>query len=898
MFCDSKSPFIVRDLIPFLAEKLFASAEHDTHHIITYVNALGNLGHDAAALHLLKVIEGQLTRNAYVRSVAVYQLMRAAAAKPANYRPILLDIIDNVAESAEVRMAAITVLPYTRPTSEIWNKLAIRTWFDPSLQVVSYVYTTLKNIAELPNHSHPYTYIGEKAREALKLAKPQSNLGWETSRNNVIFQFLDNLKASVEPQLQYINTPETIIPKNWFWKQTVKTETHRMEYVESSVYVQGAEYFLNKAYEAYNSMMTGEDKSQYDANKNYIRNILRVENRVAIPPAAHMSVKVLGLQRFFSIDATMIEQIIETVTRDAMEALNKDHSLTKEFVKIIDLVGHRAVIPTETGLPLHLHHATPLVVSGKASLNVDLKSMTEGRVGLTMKPVVNYKQSVTAQFLGSGVDPALHVPLPLNAEIAMQNGQYTVTIRTPEDRESQRTRPLVALRVRPYTTIYDMASSTPPANAANTKVIRMASPLKRKEVNIGRHLGLSLMLDVETQQPFADFAEIVHTLKNNNILTLLSLPLPLKTVRETTMKIVYNPAESVTKAASFAIAYGAGSKVPDREDTPPSSPSIWSSTIVPVPSAVKAKSTKVADEWLARQKSSPLMAQRESQCLKKHLLLCEESRAVNQQLTVISGQIKEQCRNEFKWPCKRIVEKELLADKEEARESCEMREVAEIEKVECRRQQLSQSRPSQEVESYCSIIAVRTEQRHRAGAATRRSASWMIEALKDRDVKAASQAYTINVQAALHGANHVVDQKIETQLSIGQKTPVTSVMEGLVKMNIAFKLPNQPKPFAVDVETDYLVRRPANAWDLKDMMVEDMTSRVYTKVEMGLMDGEKEVIAVDMIAKRTEELKQIVSLTEEFKQCEQMITKGEKLSLACKKARSLAAILDLLEMNA
>merc|ERR1719204_503552 len=356
--------------------------------------------------------------------------------------------------------------------------------------------------------------------------------------------------------------------------------------------------------------------------------------------------------------------------------------------------------------------------------------------------------------------------------------------------------------------------------------------------------------------------------------------------------IVYNPAESVTKAASFAIAYGAGSKVPDREDTPPSSPSIWSSTIVPVPSAVKAKCTKVADEWLARQRSSPLMAQRESQCLKKHLLLCEESRAINQQLTVISDQIKEQCRNEFKRPCKRIVEKELLADKEEARESCEMREVAEIEKVECRRQQLSQSRPSQEVESYCSIIAVRTEQRHRAGAATRRSASWMIEALK-----AASQAYTINVQAALHGANHVVDQKIETQLTIGQKTPVTSIMEGLVKMNIAFKLPNQPKPFAVDVESNYLVRRPANAWDLKDMMVEDLTSKVNTKVEMGLMDGEKEVIAVDMIAKRTEELKQIVSLTEDFKQCEQMITKGEKLSLVCKKARSLAAILDLLEMN-
>merc|ERR1712013_279176 len=53
--------------------------------------------------------------------------------------------------------------------------------------------------------------------------------------------------------------------------------------------------------------------------------------------------------------------------------------------------------------------------------------------------------------------------------------------------------------------------------------------------------------------------------------------------------------------------------------------------------AVKAKCTKVADEWLARQRSSPLMAQRESQCLKKQILLCEQSKAILQQLTVISA---------------------------------------------------------------------------------------------------------------------------------------------------------------------------------------------------------------------------------------------------------------------
>ena len=517
-----------------------------------------------------------------------------------------------------------------------------------------------------------------------------------------------------------------------------------METIETSVYTQGAEYFINKMYEAYNSMMTGTEKAQYVANKNFMKNILRVENRVALPPAAHITVKMMGLQRLFSIDATMIEEIIETVTRDTMEALNKDHSLTKDFVKIIDVMGHKAIIPTETGLPLHLHHATPLVISGKAALDIDLRDMTKGRVGFTMKPVVNYKQSVmahlfcpfTGKLLGAGVDTALHVTLPLTSEIAMHDGHYIVTLKTPEDRESQRVRPLLALRVKPYTTIYDMASAIPIANAANTKVIRTATPLKRKEFNIGRHLGLSLMLDVETQQPFADFAEFLHGLKQHNFLTLLALPLPLKTVREHTMRIVYNPSESVTKAASFAVGYGFGEKVQNG-----AAPRVWASTSVPVPAAVKSKCTKVAEEWLLRQRSTHVMAERENSCLKKHMLICEEKMATLQQLTSITAAIKEQCTVEAANKCKTIVEEQLLADKVERMEACEMREVAEIEKVECRRVQLRQSRPSHEVESFCSMSAVRMEQRHRAGEASRRSANWMFEILKD-----ASRALTINVQ--------------------------------------------------------------------------------------------------------------------------------------------------------
>ena len=59
----------------------------------------------------------------------------------------ILSLINNYAESDEVRMAAITALPYTRPDSAVFNKLALRTCWDPSNQVVSYIHTMLRSKA-------------------------------------------------------------------------------------------------------------------------------------------------------------------------------------------------------------------------------------------------------------------------------------------------------------------------------------------------------------------------------------------------------------------------------------------------------------------------------------------------------------------------------------------------------------------------------------------------------------------------------------------------------------------------------------------------------------------------------------------------------------------------------
>ena len=59
--------------------------------------------YNGAALHLMKVILGQ----------SVSQIKKAASANPSLYRPVILHLIQKPAESNKVRIAALTVLPYS-----------------------------------------------------------------------------------------------------------------------------------------------------------------------------------------------------------------------------------------------------------------------------------------------------------------------------------------------------------------------------------------------------------------------------------------------------------------------------------------------------------------------------------------------------------------------------------------------------------------------------------------------------------------------------------------------------------------------------------------------------------------------------------------------------------------
>merc|ERR550519_192681 len=232
-------------------------------------------------------------------------------------------------------------------------------------------------------------------------------------------------------------------------------------------------------------------------------------------------------------------------------------------MKVVDLSYHQAILPTVSGLPLYLHHRTPLMVSAHTSL-------TTGRAGtleMKTKPRLSYQQRTrvgtlcpfTKQYLGAGVQTSHNLTLPIRTELEIQNGQISITLKTPEDAQSQRDKSVVQFKVNPYTFnegIFDSHQE----QKKQYKTIHTKSPKYQRQYVVGRPLGVDLKLKVESEHQFSDLASIISGLTQHQPLTALSLPLPLQSCKYHQVSLHYSPSRSQTKEASVIFSLGYGSK--------------------------------------------------------------------------------------------------------------------------------------------------------------------------------------------------------------------------------------------------------------------------------------------------------------------------------------------------
>jgi len=772
-----------------------------------------------------------------------------------------------VAESDEVRMAAITVLPYTRPSSIYLNKLAIRTWWEPSHQVRAYITSILRTLAdpEVARLSKIYNDVFEPAKEALRMAKP-TDTGIQNSHEIIISQFLDTLQAGVNMKMQYVISEESQWPRNVYMKTSIRSKSHIVNALEAGVHMEGAPFLINKLYEIYSTFLPEAEQERMNKNKADMKTIINIESRRMRRPEAHITIKSMGFQRIFSIDSRMVEELIEKVAIGSIDALRTHKRHSYDFLKIADLNGHNAIIPTESGLPVYMSHQTPLVVSGKANTEIVLQNLKNIKAGITIKPVINYKQIVeagiycpfTKRFLGTGVDSAIHFALPLATEVAFKDGQFSINIKTPEDQESQKEKPVVEIRVKPYTSNYDITSSSlvPLSKSVDSKVIRSNRPLKVKDVNIGEALGLALNLKVETEQPFIDVAEIIHQLSLHKPLTLLTLPFPLHTVRDHSIKVMYNPQTSITKEASFSILSGRALR--------------QSSSDIPLITTYSDEKMNQTIVDVCKQQIIDWKTQQDESIkkeLEEHLERC------------ILIKPRAECETEME-----------LRHQEEADErevKCIIEENSKLEMAKCVEERGIQSRPSSEIHSYCTKKIVLYKQKH---SAINDIKKWTNIGLSE--IQGSSRAITVHMQANLHGPNHAVVKGVAAFGMVGKDNENT-----MVKVLAGVKTHNIREPYIFGITGIRNSKMPTNIWDKEAMLTEDLTSTIRIQAVGGTRFVKLFDFELDIITERSEEMKAHAKNSESWKLCEVDSSKELRLSSQCRKARILASSLDVIKME-
>merc|ERR1712033_4892 len=144
------------------------------------------------------------------RTIAVNALKRVVKMNPTEIRPILMSIIVNPIESAEVRIAAVSVLPFSQPITAEIQKLAIRSWMEPSEQVSAFIVSTIRSLAytEVPELKN----VGLKARSILPLIKNEQ-YGIQHSHNMNYSSFVEYMKLLINDQYQIVNSKESLMPQ-------------------------------------------------------------------------------------------------------------------------------------------------------------------------------------------------------------------------------------------------------------------------------------------------------------------------------------------------------------------------------------------------------------------------------------------------------------------------------------------------------------------------------------------------------------------------------------------------------------------------------------------------------------------------------------------------------------
>merc|ERR1719295_1968720 len=489
-----------------------------------------------------------LTKVQARRVIAVNALKRIAKLNPTEIRPILMSVIVNPVESAEVRIAAVSILPFALPTTSEIQKLAIRSWMEPSKQVSAFIASTIRSLAhtQVPE----LKIVGLKARSVLPLIKVEQ-YGLQYSHNINYSSFVEYLKVLVGSQFQLVNSKESLIPHKMALKKVyyAPSNMYKVKTIEFSAYTYGMDYLLEK----YLHFFTAEEQAATPIKEQLIKiaEELKLKTRELATPFGFVHGNLVGMEASLFLDSEIVLDTLEKLTTK----FEAGHDIEFNHVETHHIFDASYMFVTETGFPILATSTMPITYSVKGSIKV---SPMEGKMVPQalgkLIPVLNGKLQThygiispfTKEFVGTGVEMSVHASLPLEIEGKMTQGQVELSIRSPVEAERSGL-------MTPYTFKYNLLTVTPFSHSHELK--KIVSGINRQPVSmeIGQSLGLSARVQYQTDAKFVDLYSYIQKIIQHTPLSIFPTGILPSSIRMSSLSFEYLPASSQVKELNLVV---------------------------------------------------------------------------------------------------------------------------------------------------------------------------------------------------------------------------------------------------------------------------------------------------------------------------------------------------------
>ncbi|XP_014270480.1 vitellogenin [Halyomorpha halys] len=563
---------IIEKYVTYFQQQLHESVlQKNSVNIQLYIRALNNIAHPYTLKVFKPYLEGKALISRFQRFTIIASMDKIVKLYPNLVRTVLFRIYNNMADTPEIRTAAVMQLIKTNPPVLMLQSMAQQTNFDENKQVNAAVKSAIESTAKQEVNQYNKDIV-HKARAAVNMLNPE-NYGLHYSRNFINSFIVKERNLAYKHHLAYIQDADNIYPSSFFYnlKNSIggyKHNSHEVNFMTSST-----SKLIDLLYDGffwYNNEKKKREKKINLSNSKWslhsVYNSLNFEKEENKQLEGHILATILGAKRYFSFDNNTFKNFPDYVAEIVTTTINNNRL---NFTKLYNQYSMEIMFPTTMGFPFIYTLETPTLVnlgiqltgaggttplsnhsienlSVAGNQNLLYSTQKEGKIGF----ITPYNGKMYTASLERNIH--LNIPVKMEVNLNLKNSKITAKLEPIEKHETQK---LFEYSTRAFTSVVDSNKINSLMTRKDTQLVQN-EPIKIGQKTFGKEkYGFSFDIKMETEKTNLNLNYIYNHLKGHDMVSLASFVDLFDEISYNNYSITFDPRKSWSKNMEISISY-------------------------------------------------------------------------------------------------------------------------------------------------------------------------------------------------------------------------------------------------------------------------------------------------------------------------------------------------------